>query len=179
MACVCLPFRQNARRRDVCLWGLLAATVPAHAGRRTGGWATALPHEYQSDSVPNTQIGRGIYGWTACTVLIGSTYQWLMMYRKTKYHILSNKLFGQLSGLKFVIFISHKQSRVWTRYFTRLCIIISSTCVIFLVNLDDFFAVVYTGFHESCGFHQICSQDWNHIYCMLSLWEDAMSASIH
>jgi hypothetical protein len=25
----------------------------------------------------------------------------------------------------------------------------------FLVNLDDFFAVVCTGFHERCGFHLI------------------------
>ena len=41
------------------------------------------------------------------------------------------------------------------RYFTRLCIIISSTCVICLVNLDDFFTEVCTGFHEGCGFHQI------------------------
>ena len=55
---------------------------------------------------------------------------------------------GHVSGLKFVILISHKQSRVWTKYFTRLYIIISSTCVIFSVNLDDFFAVVCTGFHE-------------------------------
>ena len=30
--------------------------------------------------------------------------------------------------------------------------------MIFLVNLDDFFVVIYTGFHEDCGFHQICSQ---------------------
>ena len=36
-------------------------------------------------------------------------------------------------------------------------IIISSTCVIFLVNLDDYFTVVCTSFHEGCGFHQICS----------------------
>ena len=50
--------------------------------------------------------------------------------------------------MKFVIFISHKRSRVWTRYFTRLYIIISSTCVIFWVNLDDFFTIVCTGFHE-------------------------------
>ena len=49
---------------------------------------------------------------------------------------------------KFVIFISHKRSRVWTRYFTRSCVIISSACVIFLVNLDDFFIVVCTGFHS-------------------------------
>ena len=27
----------------------------------------------------------------------------------------------------------------------------------FLVNLDDYFAVVCTSFHESYGFHQICS----------------------
>jgi len=25
------------------------------------------------------------------------------------------------------------------------------------VNLDDFFAMVYMGFHENCDFHQICS----------------------
>ena len=49
---------------------------------------------------------------------------------------------------KFLLFISHKRSRVWTRYFTRLCIIISSRCMIFFVNLDDFFAVIYTSFHE-------------------------------
>jgi len=29
--------------------------------------------------------------------------------------------------------------------------------VIFLVNLDNFFAMVYTGFYEDCGLHQICS----------------------
>ena len=67
---------------------------------------------------------------------------------------------------KFVIFISHKRSRVWTRYFTKLCIIISSTCVIFLMNLDDFFAVVCTGFHEGCGFHQICFV--NLLHCISS-----------
>ena len=39
-------------------------------------------------------------------------------------------------------------SRVWIRYFTILYSIISSICVIFLVNLDDFFAVVCTNFHE-------------------------------
>ena len=49
------------------------------------------------------------------------------------------------------IFISHKRSRVWTRYFTKLCIIVSSTCVLFLVNLDDLFAVVCTVFHEVVG----------------------------
>ena len=53
---------------------------------------------------------------------------------------------------KFVIFISQKRSRVWIGYFTRLCIIISSTYVIFFVNLDDIFVVVCTGFHEDCGF---------------------------
>ena len=68
-------------------------------------------------------------------------------------NFICNKLFGQLSGLKFVIFISYKRSRVWRRYFTKLRIIISSTCVIFLVNLDDFFIMVCTGFHENCGLH--------------------------
>ena len=29
--------------------------------------------------------------------------------------------------------------------------------MIFLVNLDDFFVVVCTGFHEGCGLHQIRS----------------------
>jgi len=29
-----------------------------------------------------------------------------------------------------------------------LCIIISSRCVIFLVNLDNFFTMVYTSFHK-------------------------------
>ena len=53
-----------------------------------------------------------------------------------------------------LFFISHKRSRVWTRYFTVLCIIISYTCVIFWVNLNDFFVVICTGFHESCGFHE-------------------------
>ena len=27
----------------------------------------------------------------------------------------------------------------------------------FFVNLNDFFAVIYTGFHEHCGFHHIRS----------------------
>ena len=35
------------------------------------------------------------------------------------------------------------------QYFTRSCVIISFACVIFLVNLDDFFIVVCTGFHSS------------------------------
>ena len=44
---------------------------------------------------------------------------------------------------KFVIFISHKRSRVWIRYFIRLCIIISSTYVIFSTFLS-WFARVFT-----------------------------------
>jgi len=36
-------------------------------------------------------------------------------------------------------------SRVWTRYFTRLCIIISSICVIFF---DEFRQLFYCGLHE-------------------------------
>ena len=31
-----------------------------------------------------------------------------------------NKSCGQLVGLKFVIFISHKRSRVWTKYFYKI-----------------------------------------------------------
>ena len=61
---------------------------------------------------------------------------------------MSNKSSGYLCGLKIVIFISHKRSRVLTRYFIRLCIIVLSTCVIFLENLDDFFSMVCTDFHE-------------------------------
>ena len=68
-----------------------------------------------------------------------------------------HKSSGQLVGSKFIIFISNKWSRVWIGYFTRLCIIISSTWFIFCVNLDDFFAVVCTGFHEDRDFHQIRS----------------------
>ena len=63
---------------------------------------------------------------------------------------------------KFVIFISHKRSRVQTRYFTKLCIIISCTCIIFLVNLNKFFAVICVSFHERCGFHQIRSHSFAH-----------------
>ena len=61
------------------------------------------------------------------------------------------------SGLKFVIFISHKLSRVLTRYFTRLYIIISSTCVIFFGEFRQLFYCGLYGFSQSCGLHQICS----------------------
>ena len=54
-----------------------------------------------------------------------------------------------------MIFISHKRSRVWTRYFTKLCIIISPACVIFLVNLDDFFNYNLHEFSQHAGFHSI------------------------
>ena len=63
---------------------------------------------------------------------------------------------GQLSGLKFIIFISHKWSWVWTRYFIRLYIIISSTCVIFLWIYTTFCRGLQ-GFSRSCDLHQICS----------------------
>ena len=43
-------------------------------------------------------------------------------------------------------FVRYKNNKFLTNYLLR--IIISSTCVIFLVNLDDFFGVVYTDFHE-------------------------------
>ena len=70
------------------------------------------------------------------------------VYSAPTYGNVSNKSLGQLSGLKFIIFISHKRSRVWKKYFIRLYIIISSICVIFFINLDDFFAVICTSFHE-------------------------------
>ena len=57
--------------------------------------------------------------------------------------------------LEIYYFYMSQKSWVWTRYFTRLCIIILSTCVIFLVNFDDFSVMVCMGFHERCGFHQI------------------------
>ena len=60
----------------------------------------------------------------------------------------NNKFQARKLSKWFVIFISQKRSRVWTRYFTKLCIIISSTCVIFLINLHNFFVIVCTGFHE-------------------------------
>ena len=41
-----------------------------------------------------------------------------------------------------------------------LCIIISSICVIFFVNLDDFFTVIYMSFHEDRGFHQLRSNPY-------------------
>ena len=77
----------------------------------------------------------------------------MMIHNLVKYIVQTRLRFWDI--LKFVIFISHKRSRVWTIYFIKLCIIISSTCVIFFVNLDEFFAIVCTDFHEGCGFHQI------------------------
>ena len=62
----------------------------------------------------------------------------------------------QLSNLKFVVFISHKRSRVWKRYFTRLCIIISSTCVFFCEFKQHFYHDLHR-FSRSCVFHPICS----------------------
>ena len=56
--------------------------------------------------------------------------------------------------LKIVIFISYKWSRVWAGYL-QACVIILSTCVIFFVNLDDFFAMIYTDFHEDYGFQHV------------------------
>ena len=67
--------------------------------------------------------------------------------------------------LEICYFISHKQSWFWTRYFARLCIIMSSTCVIFLVNLDEFFIVACTDFHEDCGFHRIRSLFKQKVFC--------------
>ena len=58
--------------------------------------------------------------------------------------------------LKFVIFISHKQSWVWRRYFTRLCIIISSTYAIFSWIIW-FFCCGLHEFSWRFSFHQICS----------------------
>jgi hypothetical protein len=60
-----------------------------------------------------------------------------MIYNFVKYLVQTQI---RLGGLKFVIFISHKWIWFWKRYFTRLCIIISSTCVIFLLNLGNFFS---------------------------------------
>ena len=41
----------------------------------------------------------------------------------------------------------------------------------FLVNLDDFFDVIFTSFHEDYGFHQICSPPYklliNILNCVL------------
>ena len=72
----------------------------------------------------------------------------MMIHNLVKYLVQTRLHLWDIKITNFVIFISHRWSRVWTRYFTRLCIIISSRCVIFFVNLDDFFTVVCTGFHE-------------------------------
>ena len=58
---------------------------------------------------------------------------------------------------KSSIFISHKRSRVWTKYFTRLCIIISSTCVIFFNEFRRFFRRSLHVFSRKFGFQPICS----------------------
>ena len=42
------------------------------------------------------------------------------------------------------------------RIFTSLCHHIIYMCD-FFVNLDDFFAMIYTDFHEDYGFQHICS----------------------
>ena len=34
--------------------------------------------------------------------------------------------------------------------------------VCFFVNLDDYFAMIYTGFHKDCGFHLICTHSTIH-----------------
>ena len=47
-----------------------------------------------------------------------------------------------------LFFYISQRSRVWTRYFIRLCIIISSRCVNFFYEFRRFFAVVCTDFHE-------------------------------
>ena len=44
-------------------------------------------------------------------------------------------------------YISQTKSSL-DKIFFKLCIIISSICVIFLVNLDDYFVMVCTGFYE-------------------------------
>ena len=44
--------------------------------------------------------------------------------------------------------ISHRRSRVWIKYCIRLCIIISSRCMIFFINLDDFFTLICMNFYE-------------------------------
>jgi len=51
------------------------------------------------------------------------------------------------TGLKFVLFISHRRNRVWTIFYKVVYHHIIYMCD-FFVNLDDFFTVVCTGFHE-------------------------------
>ena len=58
---------------------------------------------------------------------------------------------GQVSGLKFVIFISHKQSRVWTKYFTRLCIIYIYMLVYLYLQLSMNFAHTLHRERQSCS----------------------------
>ena len=67
----------------------------------------------------------------------------MMIHNLVKYLVQSRLSFVRYKNNKF-----HKRSLVWTGYFTRLCIIVSSTFVIFFMNLDDFFVVVCTDFHK-------------------------------
>ena len=75
--------------------------------------------------------------------------------------------------LEICYFCISRTKSSWTRYFTRLCIIILSTCVIFLINLDDFFIIICMSFYKNFNFHQICFHyRWSmHNHCCVSrLW---------
>ena len=71
-------------------------------------------------------------------------------YRNNKF--LTNHLDCFLAWNLLFLYLTN-EIEFWIRYFIRLCIIISSTYLIFCVNLDYFFAVVCTDFHEGCGLH--------------------------
>ena len=76
-------------------------------------------------------------------MMVHNFIKYLIQTRLRLWDIKRTNFFGE-----FVIFISHKRSRVWTKYFTKLFIIISYIYVIFLVNLDNFFGMVCTDFHK-------------------------------
>ena len=78
-----------------------------------------------------------------------SHVDYMMLYNLVKY-LVQTRL--RLWDIKI-----SKISEVWTKYFTKLCIIISSICVIFLVNLDDFFCHSLHEFSRTCDLHKICS----------------------
>ena len=72
-------------------------------------------------------------------------------------------------------FVRYKNNKFLTNYLLR--IIISSTCVIFLVNLDDFFVVIYTDFHENYGIHSICSLSKKTLACADSCKREDISST--
>ena len=72
----------------------------------------------------------------------------------------NNKSSGQLCWLEiFYFYISQTKSSLDRMFYMVVYHHIIYTCDFFFVNLNDFFAMIYTSFHEGCGFHQIHPPD--------------------